>query len=155
MKELPILFNGEMVRAVLDGRKTQTRRVIKPQPERHHWEIIPGYKRAFYLKAHMGGLDVNFYDSIPQNPHSEEILRVKSRYEIGDRLWVRETWQEVEREYSPDTTPLTLNPIDREKGAVYRASQSLALPAKGKWKPSIFMPRWAARIFLEVTDVKG
>lgn len=120
MKEHPILFSGEMVRAILDGRKTQTRRVITPRPV--SWDSEPIYNtsaRGWHFK---GG----------------EKYKYKCPYGIpGDRLWVRETWHEA--------TP--------EPGfLVYRATYRW--PQDFKWKPSIFMPREASRITIEVTDIR-
>lgn len=105
MKEHPILFSGEMVRAILAGTKTQTRRVIKPQPKYDitspHW-TVPIY---------------------PPNVR---------------RLWVRETWQ--------------LAPMpDHGVPWAYRATEPDFATA---WRPSIFMPRAASRLTLELTSVR-
>jgi hypothetical protein len=135
MKERPVLFIGEMVRAILDGRKTQTRRVIKPQP--NDW--------------------VSFADGLLQakNPYGDP----------GDRLWVRETWQTVPRRavskeecwwvppsYWPGTDSIKLDPRNTTRAIVYRADGEFPIP--GGWRPSIFMPRWASRINLTIKDVR-
>ena len=116
MKERPIIFSGEMVRAILDGRKTQTRRVIKPQPDHIHT-----FQKGILL---------------PQIGDKE----IRCPYgQPGDRLWVRETWAKN-------------NPVLDAK-VCYRAD--LMSPDLGKpWKPSIYMPRWASRITLEIVNVR-
>lgn len=117
MKERPILFSTEMVRAILEGRKTQTRRVIKPQPN--------DIRESPFVKSGI------------ETIHGYEI---KPKYEPGDRLWVRETWHQ----HSSDDDFCT--------GEIhYRATE---ICVGTKWIPSIFMPRWASRITLEVTNVR-
>jgi hypothetical protein len=126
MKERPIIFSGDMVRVILDGRKTQTRRVIKPQPKIIH---------ALYPDASI---------------ETERIFRrgdqrIHCPYGIpGDRLWVRETFCHA-----------TLTGYDARKDGGdywYRATDEGL--CDGPWKPSIFMPRWASRILLEITEVR-
>lgn len=121
----PIIFSTEMVRALLDGRKTQTRRVIKPQPTTKTWEKYLQEEQPCYL-----------------NPYGQP----------GDVLWVRETWAD-------------LRGMGFGKEFAYRAdswcgdhedsdSMRCRLDYGVKWKPSIHMPRKAARLFLEITDIK-
>lgn len=118
----PILFNTEMVRAILDGRKTVTRRLIKPQPtgKVNHFT---GYKTDFWGedKADSRGVHV-------------EIL--KPPYQPGDILYVREKWAK-----DPFGT-----------GYIYPTE----IPGAGqKWRPSIHMPKAAARLFLKVKSVQA
>jgi hypothetical protein len=128
--ERPILFSGPMVPAILDGRKTQTRRVIKPQPpvgtrgvyrpfggELNNWQGARGDLIAWY----------------GQCPHGQE----------GDRLWVRETF-----------TVQPQSAISSRDLVFYRADVGNTY-LDGKWKPSIFMPRWANRILLDVAEVRA
>lgn len=119
MKEKPILFNTEMVKAIIAGNKTQTRRVIKPQPD--------------YINGRAGGRDIG--DPIYKGK------KVKYRYEIGKTLWVRETFND--------------NWCDK---ILYKADGGSAIEAgyksEPKWKPSIYMPRKVARLFLKVTDIR-
>lgn len=119
----PILFNGEMVRAILSGQKTQTRRPIKPQPEY-------GVNYCFYTKSNWALTD--------QGGQTCSCKEVKCPYEIGDVLYVRETFCIESNER-----------IDSEL-----AYDDMDGPGC-RWKPSIHMPRWAARLFLEVTDVRA
>jgi hypothetical protein len=146
--EKPILFSGEMVRAILDGRKTQTRRVVKPQP----W------------------MDANYQPGQPMWTHeslcgffAEHVFGAcmaklaKCPFgEPGTRLWVRETWA---RTWGADDAPLGTViyradiPDWAEERNVRRIAKRLA--AENPWKPSIHMPRWASRITLEVTDVRA
>ena len=139
MKERPILFNGEMVRAILDGSKTQTRRVIKPQP-------CAGVRRSPFIRS---GLE---------DGHGREL---RSPYGIpGDGLWVRETWQQP-YSWPPYTPSAKVSP--NYHMALYRAATAARdLWGQGYsfywddipfWRSPIFMPRWASRIDLEVTGV--
>jgi len=134
MSEKPILFNGEMVRAILDGKKTQTRRVIKPQPGKwafHRNEVV----------AINTGLDLNVSED------EDGDYWVKSKYGIpGDLLWVRET-------FLVDKMP---GFEDYEGHVHYRANNipNITKSWDGQWKPSIHMPKKYARIWLKVLDVK-
>lgn len=117
----PFLFNTEMVRAILEDRKTVTRRAIKPQPD-SDCEAVKGMYRDSN-----GKLCAVFHSS-------EDIKSVYPNCERGDILWVRETWAK--------------DPFGN--GYIYPTD----VPGAGqKWKPSIHMPREAARIFLRVTGV--
>lgn len=139
MKERPILFSGEMVRAILDGRKTQTRRVVKPQPRVIH---------ALYCDA-----------SCETNLNFGKYGRIHCKFGMkGDQLWVKETFG-ICSGIEPAKPKFghkiyyrsTMNAKDgspaQEKGI-----------AKGwpvdKWRPSIFMPRFASRITLEIVSVR-
>lgn len=130
MKEHPILFSGAMVRAILDGRKTQTRRVITPQP------IVEPYR--------YGGMVVNWKDKIsaPPNIASEALARFCPYGGVGDHLWVRETWGIRFYQYG----------LERTEGeqVVYRATDDIQM----RWTPSIHMPRAYSRITLELTGVR-
>jgi hypothetical protein len=125
-KERPILFSGPMVRAIIEGRKTQTRRIVKPQPG--HEQTI---ESCPYVDSSWG---IN--DTSGCHCHS-----LKCPYGIvGDRLWVRETWFCAAGEPGPML-------------CYYRADGDRP-EFKGLWKPSIHMFRWASRITLEITSVK-
>lgn len=152
MKERPILFSAPMVRAILDGQKTQTRRLVTPQPknprpicDEHIWaDTVDPVTRYFSCKI-----------GLP-----------------GDRLWVRETWVPL-----GNVDPITGAKIectagerafpDRDLVVAYRANSTIEFCDHDgfsgefadkddipKWKPSIFMPRWASRITLEITSVR-
>lgn len=122
----PILFNTEMVRAILDGRKTATRRVVKPQP--------PKTARLEYAPKYGEALD---YETCPY-PSPNERVAYKAPYLPGNILYVRETWAEW------------------EGGYVFKADPVPSYPHSfvDHWRPSIHMPAEAARIFLRVTDVR-
>lgn len=131
MKERPILFSAPMVRAILDGTKTQTRRVVKPQPPAKVSSIYLPFKQEpnnWQGFADSDGL-IHWYGRCPYG-------------QPGDRLWVREAWRWVCPD-DPDT-------------AIYRADGHAAskLPPGFKWKPSIHMPWAASRITLEITAVR-
>lgn len=137
MNEKPILFSGEMVRAILEGRKTQTRRVVKPQP----------HKDANVCLLRDGVLQT-YEDRASGRRHIfEEGQGVKCPYgRPGDLLWVRETWAttEVWDNVKPSNLPIKGVPI-------WYCDDDFD---EYKKRPSIFMPRWASRITLRVTDVR-
>ncbi|CAB4155358.1 hypothetical protein UFOVP670_12 [uncultured Caudovirales phage] len=140
MSERPILFSAEMVRAILKGDKTQTRRVMKAQPTGHHWEMLPGYQLK-HTEAVManGKVAVKFRHTIPQNPSPDfNNAWIPCPYGApGDTLWVRETW------------------AGHASGVDYAADfAAVSRPQAGPWRPSIHMPRWASRITLRITDVR-
>lgn len=131
----PILFNTEMVRAILDGRKTCTRRVIKPQPDEKHTYPL-GFVTNSTEKKEVGcfGFAANEYGG------SIQYVKPPYRYAPGDILYVRETWCD-DRQFTHASTPGRY---------FYKASES----GNFKWKPSIHMPKEAARIWLKATDVR-
>lgn len=123
----PILFNSEMVRAVISGRKTQTRRIIKKQPHGVAW----------FLRAKEW-----LFPNV--NPHTSAVCPFG---EVGKRLWVRETWAHHK---------LAINSRTDDEGPFVYAADTMAEQHRlgDKWKPSIHMPRCASRITLEVTGVR-
>jgi hypothetical protein len=138
MKARPILFSAEMVRAILDGRKTQTRRVMKPQPEYYnsHWHWAgAGWNRddvALVLPGH---------SMANRCPYGQ----------IGDRLWVRETWAHDD----PDCDDIHCGNPDH---IWWRANEEKivadSFAGKARWRPAIYMPHWASRIHLEIVNVR-
>lgn len=144
MKERPILFSGPMVRALLDGSKTQTRRVVKPQP------YIDEQGNFCWNGSNFGQDGKGPHTQAIASPiPSSKTKRVHCPYgKPGDRLWVRETFAHIYRDNA--------TPDQRRDGDVaYKADhQGLDEYAYGTWKSSIHMPRWASRITLEVTGVR-
>jgi hypothetical protein len=140
-KERPILFSGPMVRAILDGRKTQTRRVVK--------SLLGVGKVTEFDKSETLGWDYTFRDKRDRwNDLSLSQLVERCRHgKPGDRLWVREAFR---------LAPLGNGPRDefgRPAVTHFRSTDSHLFP-NVKWKPSIHMPRWASRITLEVTGAR-
>jgi hypothetical protein len=155
MKERGILFSGPMVRAILEGRKTQTRRVVKPQPP-------PDAKRFSESRG------------VWRETLAAPGARWRCPYGIpGDRLWARETWRvSSESNHTPDGLSGTKKiyiaykagafaGVARQHREDFRTPEDddLASRAWGKsrvdaWRPSIHMPRWASRITLEITGVR-
>ena len=129
IKEKPILFTGEMVRALLDGKKSQTRRVIKPQPNE-------------------GGLR---YCDIATEWLDENDYEYKCPYEVGTRLWVREAWHALDvcNKFKPRELAVETNIFYSCDKPQYNTTNL------GKYRHARFMPRWASRITLEVTDVRA
>ncbi len=145
----PILFNTEMVRAILDGRKTSTRRLVKPQPKTVYHDGTIYYDDDYPVVIVEG-----------QNGHCEQIA---VPYRPGDILYVRETWCQYGTLDDYDRL------IDGTEGFYYRADGENPTPFNDFlvqhpgwdehretpiWHPSIHMPKEAARLFLRVTDVR-
>lgn len=131
MTDRPIIFSAPMVRALLAGTKTQTRRILKPQPTGHVWRY--GWSKE-------GGATFS---------GDNELFTGRIPIWAGDRLWVRETWAPLTALTHNDLGPQAI--ID---GGFYRADEGTVDGEISKWKPSIFMPRHASRLTLTVTDVK-
>ena len=134
MKAHPIIFGTESVKAILEGRKTQTRRVIKPQPI-----------NADYWTFHQ---DTPFNGAFYPNTDNALPKLLKCPYgQVGDRLWVKETWV---------TNPIF--PLTKLRGKedlpyiIYKADKTQWNDYK--WRSSLFMPRWASRITLEITGLR-
>lgn len=137
-KERPILFSAPMVRAILEGRKTQTRRVVKPQPKFIHAQ--DGYGPLLQIV----GKGV-WFNNDPNNtcPYGQ----------VGHGLWVRESWgvQHCFDWIPPSEIPKAAQELHREIHIHYTASEDLGGLIQ---RPSIHMPRWASRITLEIVNVR-
>lgn len=129
MKELPILFSAPMVRAILDGTKTQTRRQVKPQTIR---KSLPHEQRPHWIDASTG--------KVVRCPYGQP----------GDQLWVRETWARDSEDgalfYRVDVG--SGNEADDWQACINNGDSGY------RWRPSIHMPRAASRIQLEITAVR-
>ncbi|MFV8874496.1 hypothetical protein ABQ359_22235 [Serratia fonticola] len=146
MKERPVLFNGDMVRAILDGRKTQTRRMVKPQREGPVWSAKPAQNPRYERHTHDWWLPTGTkpYSALPPCPYGA----------VGDRIWVRETFM--------DLTGTGIEAITGQfEGYAYRADtppgslgDETRKEYKLKWTPSLHMPRSACRLVLEITGVR-
>lgn len=180
MKERGMIFNAEMVRTILDGSKTQTRRIMKVQPSDGFHPTHNGYDLD--LNAHWytpGVIDKNGY----LQPAKKDVFGVADENEgytcpfgaVGDRIWVRETWGVVSHEldedgrikpWSPDRPATAIHEMPFGSGyytghAIYAADGDFTWgdddgyeDGRSCWKPSIHMPRAACRILLEVTGVR-
>lgn len=140
MAERPILFQGAMVRAILDGSKTQTRRICKPAQFYSMSRVVevpdPQERGQVYNGSHFGDEDGEVQFASPYGGR-------------GDRLWVREShwWFKDEPDHETGYFPPKLTIEDVE----YRADGD---DGRKVWRPSIHMPRWACRLVLEVTAVR-
>lgn len=132
MKVKPILFNTEMVDTILSGRKTETRRIIKEG----HLCVL----ESTYRKTHPDIDDRTLIERLCLPP-----------YDVGDVLWVRETWATV---HDVAGWPHE-GSVGEELHFVYRADDAFLETSdpQPRWRPSIHMPKEAARLFLEVTEV--
>lgn len=151
MNEHPILFRGDMVRAILENRKTQTRQIIRPQPKIYFKDegersvIVEWRKKeeTFSDRFFTGVMDKVEKYLLDDCPFGKP----------GDTLWVRETWGIDPNDY----------PFEDKGYVVYKATDEIlqddgVLKIGGKyhwgWTPSIFMPRWASRLSLTVMQEK-
>lgn len=148
MKERPILFNGEMVRAILDGRKTQARIVIKSPAKELQKQGIEcvayrngdtWYDGKLFSMRNCAGVWVDYTES--------DFLNLCPFGKIGDRFWVRETFAKHEPSECGCSEPC--NCVNSRYS--YRADYD---DGETKWTPSIHMPRSASRITLEITNVR-
>lgn len=149
MVDRPILFSAPMVRALLDGRKTQTRRVLKPQPE--PFVVTSTGAECEVAAEHIQG------DRLPRIRLGNVITRQEIRFAVGDRLWVRETFRVREGGIIRDGAGGQMDYVEPE--VVYGADVGLqAGKRRGQlgeiWKPAIHLPRWASRLTLTVTSVR-
>ena len=163
MSEKPILFSSAMVRAILEGRKTQTRRAMKTQPPDGTLRVEPWIVNGVRQIRQTGGFNsrMPLFVSYEREGTSREYACPYG--DIGDPLWVRETFGLTDVPVSQINRPCAIWPDsnyeDGYAAAIYRADGEWATPnspdsGRFVWRPSIFMPRWASRITLEVTDVR-
>ncbi len=153
MGEKPIAFSGEMVRAILEGRKSQTRRVCRAQQMAgfEPWgSCADGWQ--FWI-AKTAPLELKLKSPDRADHHGNLVTRCPYG-RSGDRLWVRETWALVPRTAYAQSEGVeqALRPGDDHDAAVYRAGWTRSEP--GPWRSSRFMPRWASRITLQLLDVR-
>ncbi|USD22121.1 hypothetical protein MJO52_03020 [Microbulbifer variabilis] len=142
MKERPILLNGDMVRAILDGRKTQTRRLINPQP-------FNGVSDEEAIKQ-IGGLPprLSLHQVINQAWRSGCADIPCPLGKPDDRLWVRETHHLSHQKKVTYRADYPFNPFNEDE-----CGEDCSMVGE-KWRPSIHMPRWASRITLEITAIR-
>ena len=149
MTERPILFSAEMVRAILDGRKTQTRRAIKPQPPAEAESVL---RQLYSQDAPKNDGAWTWWAGKPQTPITKPLFCPYGA--PGDTLWVRETWR-VHKSYGVLNAARVYGAMG---GDVAYCVDYLATPRNedfwGRGRPSIHMPRWASRLTLEVKSVR-
>jgi hypothetical protein len=159
VKDRPILFNGGMVRALLAGRKTQTRRPIKPQPmAAHHVDVCHYSPTGWALWKHGS-------TPKPADPRDAWGRCLCSREvtcpfgQAGDRLWVRETWAMNDIYWGwakiPVDRPDSLSELAYRADGEWKDQHAQCDGDLPSWRPSIHMPRWASRISLEITGVRA
>ena len=155
MTARPIIFSGPMVRALIAGTKTQTRRVMKPQPPTEcsiHYMLgdeswVPASQRT-PLRHHWEAWRGPLYHARPERALAGS-FEAKMPCKSGDMLWVRETWAKL--------TDLTHNDPGSQAlcdGCFYRADGGTVDSEIPRWRSSIHMPRWASRLTLAVTEVR-
>ncbi len=173
MKERPILMSGPMVRAILDGSKTQTRRVMTPTPV--FYDVVPEeilsrtaarvgepgwwWSRKGGSGVHSQRTDADFKAILARSPE------LSPYGQPGDRLWVRETWYCDDYTAGDFDSDLCETPTPSREARIARWREETFYRADGDpefegdensrfWKPSIHMPRWASRLSLEITGVR-
>lgn len=139
----PILFSAPMVRAILRGEKTQTRRIINPQPieDSESGYVFDGKHKSLY-----------------KNDSTHEDWRIRfikdwSKYKIGDTLWVRETFTILEPEHCEGMSERFYYKADHHETNEDWRLECIRYGYPYKWKPSLFMPRSACRIFLKLKKI--
>lgn len=150
MKERGMIFNGEMVRALLGGRKTQTRRIMAPQP-------ADDIERSAFPNP-----DAIGWESSLKHKHGSTTAHFCPFGAVGDRIWVRETFQGPLFDYEQMEAFLEdSSKFEKPEFCQYAADgghrpeyQDADDNLRYGWRPSIHMPRWASRILLEITDVR-
>jgi hypothetical protein len=149
-RERPIIFSASMVRAILNGTKTQTRRTVQPQPA--EW-LHPMPCPSTTPEGWQGPLDHSLW-AHEGDEHDGESRRCPYG-QPGDRLWVRETFAIVPRTAyrCSEGVQQTLRPDDDHDAAIYREGWTRSRGGF-RWRPSIHMPRWASRIELKVTGIR-
>lgn len=170
MTDRPIIFSAPMVRALLDGRKTQTRRILKPQPP--EWATFCQQPSMYNVEHRWVPSGLWRWSEPEQSPPRTlrawpvdadgEHYWLKLRFEQGDRLWVRENCQAVEQPSGEDGVHFLADEawLPIQGGSRGAADDWLTLYSYGKGRrrgaivPSIHMPRWASRLTLVVTDVR-
>lgn len=182
VRERPILFSESMVRAILDGRKTQTRRVVSDRTSRGNYrasELLLNDPRTFadpgpspagnpgwYLHAHLNAPLIEARRGWEPGDCDPEIVeRLYPWVFVGDQLWVREGWRWFGRALGGG---VVTGGFEYREGQTQRKFEDFAEPDSrwedfkaafiedraNSWKPSIHMPRWASRITLEITNVR-
>jgi len=156
MKERGILFKGEMVKAILDGTKTQTRRIVKPQPSENIWDCLRGcqpMRRRKYEYMGDGSIEIS----------------IKPYAFVGDRLYCKEAWATGDKLDKYNATQIAemaeeagfegMNPkcplLYKDDSRIQWGHNDLAdFGPFGRWRSPRFMPKWASRITLEITEVR-
>lgn len=176
-RDIPILFSAPMVQAILEGRKTQTRRLVQDVPDAPHVNCHPSHKQkhpAPYLDAYCSDKKTAL------NPRGMSdgwcwwqvddrqcLPTFKVRWKPGDRLWIKETWADTNGEAGPmisyraggdrfltdDSYPVDYSRYPGCTFTMWCSDLRRGEPGHS-WRPSIHMPRWASRITLLVTDVR-
>ena len=144
----PILFNTEMVQAILEGRKTTTRRIVQDTCDKHEFlGLVEDAEKGLIARFRYK----HFFGDLPWADNK------KSKYKVGDVLYVRETWK-VEHTYGDELADIRFkanNEIEHLRGLKEETYDKLInFESKNGWQPSLFMPKEAARIFLRVKDVR-
>lgn len=147
MKSVPMIFNTDMVKALLDGRKTVTRRSMKVQPQDsglgYMW--IPSNKHQSMIQIS----NIEDVECLHKKQYLKDLIYECCPYgRVGDLIYVRETWADAGAN-APELTLYKAN-YPEHVPAHYENVPSLS---EIQWKPSIHMPRWASRLTLKVTDV--
>lgn len=141
MKERQIPFSAPMVRALLAGTKTQTRRMVKQQPERNDWGVL------MWSTGRRGGVEAFGVQNLDVPPG---VIARCPYGQPGDKLWVREAWR------APTSCDhLPPRSIADSEGRRFVADEVTGPdPGYGRFRQGMFMPRWASRITLEVAAVR-
>lgn len=158
-KERPIIFSGPMIRAIIEGCKTQTRRAMKSK----WFELCEKYDHLRYNEFNYHKAEGGRYESGsgPFDPSNQDHQRHACSFnpygQVGERLWVREAWR-LENDTNPNgltvSKYVTADSRDHWRVAPKEFLQSYKGELRGRTNSPIHMPRWASRLTLEITDVR-
>ena len=154
MKEVPIIFSAEMIQAILKRHKTETRRIVRPQPVLFEYPNLWLWQAKPWRAKHRGHRHVCDAQALP------DVLVQEGPYQAGDHLWVRETWGGIFLSSQSGhylqwkNVPKSDRTQERCEYLLYRATDDDP-DYEGCWAPSIHMPRWASRLTLEVLGVRA
>ncbi|MEI7341242.1 hypothetical protein WCT87_07115 [Pectobacterium brasiliense] len=162
MKERPIIFNAEMVRAILSGQKTQTRRALRIQPKECNHTHWPEHPNSEWKNDDKGWSCAVCGNGVSLT--KRDVKGITCPFgKVGDRLWVRETWQVIHDytdEYGNVDERRFARSIPKQRGNYWHPVYAERFGSENRddrgfpWRPAIHMPRWASRITLEITDVR-
>jgi hypothetical protein len=158
-REHPRLFKDRLVRALLDGSKTQTRRPVKPQPTWRGRKVGSLECEGWAWSQKNPGVYLSSW--IDDASFAEELAK-HCKYRVGDLIWCRETWALYDEwpviAYRADHKAYSLEKFEGQwrhyNRFAFWENERDKYPNGDKWRPSIHMPKWACRLWLEITDVR-
>jgi hypothetical protein len=156
VKERPIIFSAPMVRALLCHSKSQTRRIVKPQSLDLIQSVagMADWRQARKEDIGQDWVDAEFHVWNARHPDNGRVAIRCAYGQPGDRLWVKETWRDPQAPGDSGSGRRVIYRADDILQSASGAEHAGEMPAGVRWRSSLFMPRWASRILLEVVSVR-